>query len=163
MEISFIPIDYDYFDFEGRNYVRVIGRDDKGKRVCVVDEFEASFYAILKENVSEKRINELIGEIEKIEIENASRKTKVEKVFLEDKSFLGKKKKELKIVVSNFKDCHAVADKLDHEEIEFRREYDISLITKYIINSGLKPLQFYKIDASLIGDNDYGGIGKIDA
>ena len=162
MQISFIPIDYDYFDLDGRNYVRVIGRDDKGKRICIIDEFKANFYAILKENVSEKRIKELMSEIEKIEIENANRKTRVERIKIEEKNFLGKKKKALNIFVTNFKDCHAVADKLDYEEIEFRREYDISLITKYIIDKKLMPLQWHSIEGRIIDNNEYGGISKID-
>jgi len=32
METDFIPIDYDYFDFGGRNFIRIIGRNGNGKR-----------------------------------------------------------------------------------------------------------------------------------
>ena len=37
MKTKFIPIDFDYFDFEGRNYVKLIGRTEKGKRVIIHD------------------------------------------------------------------------------------------------------------------------------
>ena len=57
-QITFIPIEYDYFDFQGRNYARVIGRDDKGKRVMMIDSFEPYFWAVLKET-SEKRTKEI--------------------------------------------------------------------------------------------------------
>ena len=53
-EINFIPLDYDYFDWQGKNYVKILGRDDKGKRVCLIDRFEPYFWAILKEGTSEK-------------------------------------------------------------------------------------------------------------
>ena len=28
MKFQFIPIDYDYFDFQGRNYIKIIGRNE---------------------------------------------------------------------------------------------------------------------------------------
>ena len=138
--INFIPIDYDYFDFQGRNYARIIGRDDKGKRVLMIDSFEPYLYAILKQDVSEKQIQELTKKVEKIEIESSSRLTKVEKIKIEEKNFLGKQVKALKIFITNYKDAHAVADELDFPEIEFRREYDISLITRYITEKSFIPL-----------------------
>jgi diadenylate cyclase len=48
MEFEFVPVDYDYFDFEGKNYVRLVGRNGKGEKVCVVDSYEPNFYLILK-------------------------------------------------------------------------------------------------------------------
>ena len=162
MQINFIPIDYDYFDFQGRNIVRIIGRDDKGKRVCIVDEFKPYLYGILKEDVTEKQISSLIEKINKIKIETQSRTTKIEEIKIEDKNFLGKKVKALKIFITNYKDAHPVADKLDFPEIEARREYDIPLITKYIIDSRLEPLKTYKIKGELVDNNDFGGISNLD-
>ena len=66
MKITFIPIDYDYFDFNGRNIVRVVGRNENGKRVCVVDTCPAFFWAILKPNISDKKVKSLIEKISKI-------------------------------------------------------------------------------------------------
>ena len=37
VKTDFIPIDYGYFDFNGRNYIKITGRDSRGKRVCVID------------------------------------------------------------------------------------------------------------------------------
>ena len=42
---DFIPVDYDYFDFEGRNYAKIIGRNSKGKRVCVIDSCQIYLWA----------------------------------------------------------------------------------------------------------------------
>jgi len=33
MKTKFIPIDYDYFDWQGRNYTKIIGRNEKGQRM----------------------------------------------------------------------------------------------------------------------------------
>ena len=51
MKTNFIPIDYDYFDFNGKNYTKITGRDNKGKRICIVDTCPIYFWAILKDNV----------------------------------------------------------------------------------------------------------------
>ncbi|MFH1710856.1 MAG: DNA-directed DNA polymerase [Nanoarchaeota archaeon] len=157
--IKFIPIEYSYFDFHGRNYARIIGRDDKGKRVLMIDSFNPSLYAILKQNVSEKNIQDLIKKIEKIKIESNSRTTKVEKIKIEEKNFLGEKVKALKIFITNYKDAHHVADKLDFPEIQARREYDLSFHTKYIIERALVPLSWYKIEGEILNNSEeFGGI-----
>ena len=56
MKTTFIPLDYDSFDWEGKNYAKLIGRDDKGKRVCVIDTCPIYMWAILKEGVILKSI-----------------------------------------------------------------------------------------------------------
>ena len=60
MNSDFIPIDYDYFDFEGRNYARIIGRNSKGKRLCVIDSCDVYLWAILKPNIAKPKIDKLI-------------------------------------------------------------------------------------------------------
>ena len=60
MKLDFIPLDYDYFDFEGRNYARIIGRDSKGKRICVIDSCPVYLWAILKDGLKHEKINKLI-------------------------------------------------------------------------------------------------------
>ena len=69
MKLNFIPIDYSYFDFEGRNYAKIIGRDENEKRVCIIDSCPVYLLAILKESVSKNQIKKLIEEIEKIKKE----------------------------------------------------------------------------------------------
>ncbi|MEJ2268060.1 MAG: hypothetical protein P8X70_03220 [Nanoarchaeota archaeon] len=125
MKFEFIPVDYDYFDFEGRNYAVVIGRDGFGKRVCVIDSCEVYFWAILKNGLKKKDVDDLIVEIEKISLNVKGRNTKVEKVEIHEKKFLGKDVKALKIFATNYKDLHDIADELGFEEIEKRRGYDL--------------------------------------
>src|SRR3989338_11524851 len=162
METTFIPLDYGSFDWEGRNYVKITGRDDKGKRVCVIDSFQPYLWAILKEGTSEKKINELIKKIEKIKVETSLRTTNVEKTELCEKNFLGKPVKAIKIFITNYKDAHPVADNLDFPEIEARREYDLNIITKYIIEKQVKPLQWHKVSGEILNNSqEFGGIDSV--
>ena len=68
METNFIPIDYDYFDFQGKNYAKIIGRNSDGKRVCVIDSCPVYLWAILKDNLKQEKINKLIKKIKKNKI-----------------------------------------------------------------------------------------------
>ena len=54
---DFILIDYDYFDFEGRNYAKIFGRDGNGKRVCVIDSCPVYLWAIIKDRLKKGKIN----------------------------------------------------------------------------------------------------------
>ncbi len=159
VQINFIPLDYGYFDWQGHNYVRIIGRDDRGKRVCLIDNFEPYLWAVLKQGISDRRIKELQRKIDKIEIKLPSRITKVKKTEIHDKNFLGKSVKAFKIFITNYKDAHPVANKLDFKEIEARREYDMSLITKYIIDKKFIPLSWRKISGEILNNSsEFGGI-----
>ncbi len=159
MKTKFIPIDYDYFDWQGKNYARIIGRDEKSRRILIIDSCPVYLWAILKDNLSESRITSLIEKIEKIKLETKGRKTKVEKVELHEKNFLGKKVNALKIFATNYKDLHEIADNLDMEGIEKRRGYDIGYITHYIIEKKVKPLHEYEIEGELLNNSqEYSGI-----
>ena len=162
MKLNFIPIDYSYFDFEGRNYAKIIGREENGKRVCIIDSCPIYLWAILKDKLVKQKIDSLIKEIEKISLDTKGRETKVEKVELHDKKFLGKKVKTLKIFATNYKDLHDIADKLGMPEIEKRRGYDLGFITHYIIEKKLKPLSWYEIEGKMLNNsNEFGGIDSV--
>jgi len=162
MEIQFIPLDYDYFDWQGRNYVKVIGRNNKGRKICIIDYFQPYLWAILKPEADEKKIKKIQEKIKKIKISSSNRITRIEKIELHNKNFLGKPVKAIKIFITNYKDAHEVANELHFPEIQARREYDLHLITKYIIERKLKPLSWYKISGEILNNEDFGGINNID-
>ncbi|MEK6936308.1 MAG: DNA-directed DNA polymerase [Nanoarchaeota archaeon] len=157
--LNFIPIDYDYFDFNSNNYVKIIGRDEKGKRICVIDKFEPYLWAILKQNIEEKKIKEIQNKIEKIKVDKAGRQSEVIKTEVHNKKFLGEDVKAIKIFITNYKDAHAVADEIDFKEIDKRRGYDVSLLTQYIIDRKIKPLNWYKIKGEVLNNSqEFGAI-----
>ena len=162
MKFEFVPVDYDYFDFNGRNYVRLIGRNGKGEKVCVVDSYESNFWIVLKKGAE---VNKIISKIEDIETKKASRVTKVLRTEILDKKYLGKDVKAIRVFVTNHKDAHDVASAIgDIDGIEKRREYDISLITKYIKEKGVEPLKWHDVEGSSVSDSEVGnsGIDKLD-
>ena len=157
---NFIPIDYDYFDWQGRNYARIIGRDKDGKRISIIDSCPVYLWAILKDNLKETQIKKLIVKISKIKLDVKGRKTRVEKVELHNKKFLEKPVKALKIFATNYKDLHDITDNLDFDEIDKRRGYDLGYITHYIIEKKLKPLCEYNIEGELLNNSEE--FGNID-
>ena len=161
MKTNFIPIDYDYFDYEGRNYAKIIGRDDKGKRVCIIDTCPIYLWAILKQGVNQKKIQKLIEKISKIRLDSKGRKTKVEKVEIHEKNFLGEKVDALKIFATNYKDLHEIADHLGMDEIKCRRNYDLGYITHYITENKLNPFQWYEISGEILNNSQkFGGLDQ---
>ena len=162
MQINFIPIDYDYFDWQGKNYTKIIGRTDKGKQVCIIDQCDIYFWAILKPKTPDKKIKQIQEKIQKIKIKLPSRTSRVLKTELHNKNFLGKPVKAIKIFITNFKDTHEISDKIPMKYIAKRREKDLKFITKYILERKLKPLIWYKIDAKTINNEEFGGINNID-
>ena len=161
MKTDFIPFDYDYFDFNGKNYVKIIGRNSQGKRICVMDSCDIYFWAILKEKTNSKKINKLIEKIKKIKLNLKGRQTRVENVELHEKNFLGKKVKALKIFATNYKDLHDIADKLGFPEIECRRGYDLGFITHYIIERKINPLCWYEISGEFANEK-FSGVENLD-
>jgi DNA polymerase I/DNA polymerase-2 len=159
MKTDFIPIDYSYFDFEGRNYAKIIGRTGKGKRICVIDSCPIYFWAILSDGLKEAEIKKIQEKINKIQLDIKGRQTKVEKVVLEEKNFLGKKVKAFKIFITNYKDAHEVANNLGIEGIEKRRGYDLGFVTHYILEKQLIPLNWYEIEGEILDNSlEFGGI-----
>ena len=156
MKFEFVPVDYDYFDFNGENYIRLIGRTGKGKKICVIDSYEPNFYVILKEGAKPDRV---LKKLKEIRVEKASRVSKVLKTEVLDKKFLGKEVNAIRVFVTNHKDAHDIASELgDMDEIEARREYDIPIITKYIKEKNVEPLIWYSIEGAVLDIEDFGGI-----
>jgi DNA polymerase I/DNA polymerase-2 len=159
MEINFIPIDYDYFDYQGKNYAKIIGRLENNKKACIVDSFEPYFWSILKPKTSDSKIKQIQEKIEKIKIENAGRQSKVIKTELHNKNFLGKDVKAIKVFITNYKDAHAIADEIGMKEVDKRRGYDLNYITQYIIERKLKPLQWYEVEGEVLNNSEkFGGL-----
>jgi len=157
MELTFIPLDYNYFDFEEKNYIKIIGRTKTGKRVCILDSCDVYLWAILKEKILDKKIKILQEKINKIKIKD-TREIRVTKTELHNKKFLGKDVKAIKIFVSNHKDLKKVADKLDFKEIEKRREHDINYPTRYLLEKKLYPLTWQTISGEVLAEEDFGGL-----
>jgi len=160
MKTDFIPLEYDYLDFEGKNYIKIIGRNSQGKRICVIDSCDVFLWAILKDGLEKDKVSKLIEKIKKIKLDINGRQTKVENVEIHDKNFLGKKVLALKIFATNYKDLHDIADKLDFPEIELRRGYDLGFVTNYIIEKKMAPLNWYEISGEILDNSEeFGKIG----
>lgn len=159
--IIFIPVDYDYFDWQGKNYVKIIGRTEKGKKACVIDSYKPYFWVISKSGISKDKIEKTRKKIEEIKVETSYRTTKVVKTELHNKKFLGEDVKAIKIFITNYKDAHAIADQMGFPEIIKRREYDINFITRYIIEKKVKPLCWYEITGEELNNSEeFGGADK---
>lgn len=147
--LEFAPVDYDYFDFEGRNYVKMVGRDGDGRKVCVVDSYEANFYLILKDGCNGEGVAEKIKDIK---IKKGGRVSIILKTEVLNKKFLGESIKAVRVWISNHKDAHEFTSAIgDLEGVDLRREWDIGLVTKYIKEKNVEPLAWHRVE---VGKHD---------
>jgi DNA polymerase I len=143
-KIQFIPLEYEAFDHDGKNFIKIIGRNQDNEKICVVDSYSPNFYLILEDSASPEEITK---QVQSKTVEKNSRTTKILKTKILDKKFLGNPVKAIQVFASNHKDLHDLATEIgDIKGIKARREYDIKLITKYIKENKVEPLTWYEIE-----------------
>lgn len=155
MEMDFVPIDYQMFDYDGRNHVKIFGRNKEGERVCLIDSCPCYMWVILNKGASNDEIEELKSKYYNVVVQTKDRTTRVENIEIVDKNFLGKSVKALKVFATNYKDLHSIAGEVDSDIIYKRRGYDLGFITHYIIEKKMNPLGKYKINCDFVGEEDY--------
>ncbi|MEK6873908.1 MAG: DNA-directed DNA polymerase [Nanoarchaeota archaeon] len=159
MEIEFIPLNYESFEFQERNYIKIFGKTRDHKNICIIDSCDSYFWAILKPEIKEKNIKDIQGKIEKLKI--PSIRTKIIKTELKDKNFLGEKIKAIKVFINNTKESEKIAEKIKFKEIQHIRELDINFVTRYIIEKNISPLTWHKVSGEVLNDSaEFEGIDK---
>ncbi|MEM3405380.1 MAG: DNA-directed DNA polymerase [Candidatus Pacearchaeota archaeon] len=144
MKISFIPLDYDYFEFENRIYLKIFGKNDEGKNCCLIDEYENFFYVLCK------KPEDLLKKIKSIK--------EIKKAEIIKKNFLGREVEAIK-VYCNLREIENIKEKIKKFDKNIEtKERDINIITKYIIEKKLKPLFWYDIEVEFITEKDLFGI-----
>ncbi len=154
MKVKFLPLDYDYVDYKGGAIVRIWGRTEEGKRICVIDSAPAYFWAIPHEDVD---IKKYADKILAIKTEHANRIARVTDAKIKDKKFMGKDVKAVQVFVSNPKDITAIKDLVkDISATKDKKEIDINFVTRYIIEKEVKPLTWQTAEGKEILDKEYG-------
>ncbi len=159
MEIIFIPLDYSYKEIGGKTYMIITGKTKEGKSCCVFHRFNPYFY-VLSEHVERTK-----QEIEKLEAEHLGHKIKALSIKIEKKRFFDKPVKAIKVIVKNHRDMQPLAERIKRlPHVTECLETDISLVTKYIIASHVRPLVWHKVHGKLLNNEPelYGADMAID-
>jgi len=157
MRCRFIPLDYDYTSpREGSSIVRIFGRTDKGKRICVIDSMRQFFYIIPRPKTDLRKFSE---KVKKAEFEHSSRTVRIPEVKIVTKSFMGREMEMLQVFLNNPQDINSVKDGLrEFKEIDHKKEMDINFITRYIIEKDVKPLIWHDVEGSEVNGLEYGDL-----
>lgn len=143
MAIKFVPIDFDYIDINNREIIRIFGRTNEGKRICVLDSLSQYFWAIPRRNTD---IKEYAEKISKISIRQNGRDCVVIKTEIKDKKYLEKPVKAVQIFVANHKDISTIVEAVKRmPETEEKKEIDFNFITRYLIEKKIKPLELHSL------------------
>lgn len=154
MNVKFIPLDFDYFDINGKAIIRIWGRTDSGKRICVIDSTPSYFWIIPQEDIDLERY---IKKIKSVEVEHANRLARVIDVKKKKKKYLEKEVNALQVFINNPKDAKVISDIIkEFPQTRHRRELDINFITRYILDKNVKPLTWQDVEGNEILDMKYG-------
>jgi len=146
MKLTFIPLDYDYVTIDNKVYMKIFGKTKEGKTCCIIDS-AVNFFYILSEN-PEKILNKIqnIPDVKKAEIVN--------------KNYQEKPVKAIKIFCE-YNKMQETAHKIKNmDSTANSRERDINIITRYIMESKIKPLVWYNIQGEIITDTEFKGISN---
>ena len=147
MELQFYPLDIDSLVIDGKDYVRLFGRTIDGKRICVFEQFDNYFWVIPdRENVEWVR-----KQIECIKVKDDQKVVYVKKTELHTKKFFGKTVKAVKIILNTSKDLRLISQEVKNiRGYGSRKEIDINLYKKYLIENKITPLTLCKVDGKVI-------------
>ena len=152
MEITFIPLDYDYFEHNGKNYIKIFGKTKDGKQVCIIDSIDIYFWAIPKKENDVKSIEKKLSKI-------SVNSVKIIKTLIEDKKFLGEDVKAIKVYANAQSELSKIIEKMP-KDIEIR-EHDINPVTRYILQKKINPLNWYKASGEILNESgEFSGIDK---
>jgi len=144
MQVKICILDTDYvIDPEGVPVVRLWGVDEKGKSVVVLDRrFRPYFYIQPKPGLGEEEFEDLKKRIMGMELEGS----KPERIFEQEKKFLGKPTKVVKVVVTNPSDVPKFRELVkDWVGVKNEFEYGISFYKRYLIDNGLTPMDWTEV------------------
>ncbi len=137
MKIEFYPLDYDTVEINNKDIIKIYGKTNDKKSVCIFDYIENFFYVLSEKN------EKISKHLEKKKI----------KTSLVSKKFLGKDVKALKIY-SQFKEFKSIREDILTIDPEAEiLEADISQITRYIIEKDFKPLKKYEVHAEPLNNS----------
>ncbi|UCD07182.1 MAG: hypothetical protein JSW41_05150, partial [Candidatus Aenigmatarchaeota archaeon] len=146
--IEFCILNIDYV-MEGDNpVIRIWGKTDRGKTVCVLDRsFEPYFYVEPKPELKKTDIEGLKSKILGLELEGE----KTEGVEILERTILGKPLKVLKVTVKRPPDVPKFRDLLkDWKEVRNEYEYGVSFYRRYLIDKVLIPMSWARVSGEKI-------------
>lgn len=154
MKFQFIPIDYSSLKINEKQYIKVYGRDEKNRRICLIDRYEPFLWLLLNTDNS-KKIEEIKERIEK----DFSKKFELKRIEIHKKNFLGEEVHALKISAKNYDLMKDFSQTIQRQKLGRVRGDDLNMITQYIMERHLNPTSWHEIQGETINQNpEFGGI-----
>ena len=148
-KIQFFVLDVTYKVIEDIPNIFLYGKTLDGRQICVVDKsFKPYFYVFLN---SEDDIAIFEEKIKKIEVEQDDYTSKVTDSEVVEKSYLGQKRKAVKIFTKLPKDVPIIRNTIkDWDMINSINEYDIPFARRYLIDKQIIPLNLVEVEGEFI-------------
>ena len=145
MEERVFLLDADYDVEKDKGIVFLFGKNREGKRILIKKEFYNYFFVMPKDGKEE---------ILKQKIENLKNiPTKIISLNIVEKSWMGEKKKLIKVTVENPRKLKDVRDAIKNwEEVEDTYEYNISFYKRFLMDYRIKPCSWILVKGEVVSN-----------
>ncbi len=145
MEERVFLLDADYDVEKDKGIVFLFGKNREGKRILIKKEFYNYFFVMPKDGKEE---------VLKQKIENLKNiPTKIISLNIVEKSWMGEKKKLIKVTVENPRKLKDVRDAIKNwEEVEDTYEYNISFYKRFLMDYRIKPCSWILVKGEVVSN-----------
>ena len=140
--IEFYPLDIEY---DNDAVIRLIGKTTDNKTVCAYDDSLKPYFWAFNDN-----IEKLKDKISKIK--NEEENVYVTNVEIQNKEFLSKDVRALKINYNNPRGVKLILDEIDKSE---KQEIDINFNKRYLVDKEITMMTLTKITGEVVQDENF--------
>ncbi|MFH1840424.1 MAG: DNA-directed DNA polymerase [Nanoarchaeota archaeon] len=150
VNVSFYITDVNYENREDKALVQLFGRTIDGKKICVLTDYDYSFYVIPKKN-----IKKVMEKVKKIVVMGKEKIDFVKNVEIIDMKYLGDDVQAIRVFISNPNAVREIAERIkDLDNVELVKETDLNFYKKYLLDNQITPLVLTDIEGEVLLDRD---------
>jgi len=140
-------LDLDYILEEDRPTVRLFCRTEQGSSVVILDRSLLPYFYVLPRTGKEQELKERIQHL-------TSANFAIKKVVIKEKRVDGQLKKVLQVSALNPSNLKKIKDEVKSwQEVEGKREFSLPFYKRYLIEKGIRPLDYLEVEGEQIESN----------
>lgn len=157
-KISFYPLDIEYKIVGERTIIRLYGKTQDGKQICVQDSnFEPYFYVY-----ADKRTAEAVADkLKTVSVEKHERRVIITRTEIVEKRYFGDKIRIVKAYTKFPQDISIIKNKIKDDFQIF--ESDIIFTRRYLIDKGIVPLVLTDVEGEFINQKSRVSVMNVDS
>jgi len=150
VNVNFYITDVSYESREDKAVIQLFGRTIDGKKICVLVDYDYSFYVIPKKN-----IKEVSEKIKKIVVKDKEKTDFVKNVEFVNMKYLSEDVKAIEVFISNPNAVREIVERIkDLDDVELVKETDLGFSKKYLLDNQITPLVLTEVEGEVTLERD---------